>query len=508
MRNRAGIVILLFMLLCLIWSLVIPIGESHDECNHVRYAQFLWENLRLPEGREIWSGQVTEGFQPPLYHIIVAGFIGLIGFSIDEINWVSNPRFATVSTGEPNVFDNRTIRDSSPSRAITKFHLLRLPSIAIAGLTFWWLWLGLARLFANEALALTAVSVWAFMVQTTHMGGVVGNDMLTACLCALAFVHLVEARSKPDNRRYVVIAILLGLAIMTKMTGLFVYGGVGLGLLLNGTWKRRPFAFLSVVVLPLLIGGWAVLRSMQVHIPPTEKAWIATLADGIVPYAKSWIIAIFHAVQSGIFLFIGQPGWGWLPMPPWYYGMYLALPIVVVFSIGRGFQIFSRTLPIEVAAYFIGLIVFFGMTVYWFRESSERLAGRFFYPFMAGPLGILCWWLEARRDEIQPKRLLAATLGVAGIALVAAGSKGSRSITMLGSLLKSSGPFQMASEHYSTLIATDLMIAGYTFLILGIGLFIAHRYRVHVEKMYGPVVAVSTVMNVLLLVFWVKPNYT
>jgi hypothetical protein len=337
---------------------------------------------------------------------------------------------------------------------------------------------------------------------------VVGNDMLTACLCALAFVHLVEARSKPDNRRYVVIAILLGLAIMTKMTGLFVYGGVGLGLLLNGTWKRRPFAFLSVVVLPLLIGGWAVLRSMQVHIPPTEKAWIATLADGIVPYAKSWIIAIFHAVQSGIFLFIGQPGWGWLPMPPWYYGMYLALPIVVVFSIGRGFQIFSRTLPIEVAAYFIGLIVFFGMTVYWFRESSERLAGRFFYPFMAGPLGILCWWLEARRDEIQPKRLLAATLGVAGIALVAAGSKGSRSITMLGSLLKSSGPFQMASEHYSTLIATDLMIAGYTFLILGIGLFIAHRYRVHVEKMYGPVVAVSTVMNVLLLVFWVKPNYT
>jgi hypothetical protein len=508
MRKKAALVTAIFMLMCLLWSLMIPIGESHDENNHVRYAQFIWERHRLPVGHEIWSGEVTEGFQPPLYHTILAGLVGLLNFRWEEINWVLNPRFETASTGEPNVLDNRAVRDTSPASAVARYHVLRLPSILISGLTFWWLWLGLAKLFNSGQLALTAVSIWGFMVQTTHMGGVVGNDMLTAAICSLAFVQLVTARGTSGLARYALVGVLLGLAMTSKMTGLFVYGGVVMGLLFDGLWRRRPAALAVVIILPVAIGGWAVWRSTQVHIPPLEKAWMVTLADGLLPYLKSWLIATLHAVQSGTFLFIGQPGWGWLPMPGWYFGLYLAGAITVVGLCVERIRTRFGWPPAAVLGYVIGWAVFSFMTIYWFRESTERLAGRFFYPFMAGPLGIVCWAAVGRTQVARVRTSLAVALTGLGVALLGIRFFGLAFLGRLGSGFKGLAPFAQHATHYSNLIALDVMTVAAACCFLGVAAFTFHRWMPRVAQAYPVVIAGSVALNTALLFGHVLPRFS
>ncbi len=510
MKRIAFLVAILFAVVCMLWSVLIPIGEAPDENNHLQYSEYLRVHHRLPDGHTVWSGQAAEGFQPPLYHIVIAALSYLVGFNLDDVHWVSNPLFDTVSTGQPNLYDNAATRAVSRSWALIGFHILRLPNAIFAGLTFWWLWLGLSRLFKSESLALGAVSAWAFMPQTTHMGGVVGNDMLAACLSSLAFLMLIRAGSSSGTREYWKVAVLLGLAIMTKMTGLFVYGGICLTLLLNGTWRRRPRAFLLVAILPVLIGGWAVIRSTQLHIPPIETKWIISLSDGAYLYAKSWIIQFLRAIQSGLWSTIGQPGWGWLVMPTWYYGIYIAAGIVVVQYCRKKKKVRenSERLPAEAIAYLIGCAIFFFMTVYWFRESSERLAGRLFYPFAAGPLALVCWALkDMPRPSMNKTRTIFASISV-GVVLVGVSLADARFIGTLGSSMMTWGNLAKSFSHYATVSAMDLSVLGYALCIYGLWLWVARRWWRSMRYGWTVVVIGSVVVNILLLIFRVTPYFS
>jgi len=242
--------------------------------------------------------------------------------------------------------------------------------------------------------------------------------------------------------------------------------------------------------------------------PSVESAWIISLSDGIVPYAKSWLIAILHAIQSGILSFIGSPGWGWLPMPSWYYGIYLAFFLLVIGAVGTRFRVFTRSFPYESAAYLVGLIVFVCMTVYWFRESPERMAGRYLYPFMAGPLGIMCWAFRNVSGNIRVGTRVSVSLFGIGLVLLMIGWFGTGFANILGRLLQSSGPFLMRSDHYSTLMATDLAILGMTLIFLSIGFANIGRLWSRIEQAYGPVIIGSATANMLLLAFWIKPLYS
>ena len=76
MTRRLGplfALVTLYLLLGLGYSLVVPLGESPDEVDHVRYVQFLTSKGRLPVMQPVAADNDTmEANQPPLYYLLGA----------------------------------------------------------------------------------------------------------------------------------------------------------------------------------------------------------------------------------------------------------------------------------------------------------------------------------------------------------------------------------------------------------------------------------------------------
>ncbi len=211
-------------MLALLWGLLVPVGEAPDEGAHIRYAEFLRDHHHLPAQADIIADSLWEGHQAPLYYAALSVILSATGFSLSDIVWTPNPRFDQSSVpGRANLFDNSAIRAAASPRDLALFHLLRVPNALLLALTVWWLWRGLVILLGGmEALSLLVTGVWAFAAQTTFMGGVVGNDMPAAALSALAFLYLARAQNKPGLADLTRAAFVLALAILTKMTVVFL----------------------------------------------------------------------------------------------------------------------------------------------------------------------------------------------------------------------------------------------------------------------------------------------
>ena len=268
------LILAVYVLLALAYSLGTPPWEAPDEPSHYLYAEYLAAHGALPpeappqRGNYWEDGYVTslyEWHQVPLYYALVAPQIALVNMlSPGTIPQV----FPPVDPGFPEDVDNLFAPpDDSPSPPFSSsgLRLVRLFSVVLGLGTLLVVYrVALLASGGDQAVALTATGFMAFIPQYTFISGYVTNDnlvILISALCLLAFLTLLKPSNERIMWRVAGAGVLLALALYTKLSLLFV---VPLGLLclllrlMNHRsvrqWLLESCVLVGVAILPFLLG--------------------------------------------------------------------------------------------------------------------------------------------------------------------------------------------------------------------------------------------------------------
>jgi len=285
-RFALAIILILFLVLGAVYSVVVPIFEKPDELHHYFVIQYLLDNRSLPvqEGSDgtLWA---QEASQPPLYYVLAALAASWVDTSdAYELVWL-NPQRNMGTPGNPgnkNVTVH-TERERWPYRGTTlALHIARWLSLLFGAGTVWGTYLIVRQVLpAHTALALGAAGVNAFIPQFLFISSSASNDSLISFLAALTLLTLVRVingqmtRDKTSDRSghlspdHLSLGFVLGLAALTKLSGLALLGLSGL-VLTWIAWQRRSWRYLltgGLVVggLTAALAGWWYVRNVWLY---------------------------------------------------------------------------------------------------------------------------------------------------------------------------------------------------------------------------------------------------
>jgi len=287
MQRRILIIILTaYILLAVIYSFATPLWEAPDEPSHYLYIQHLATYGSLPppapppKGRFFEHGYATslyEWYQPPLYYALVAPQTALVkALRPDTFPQTFPPIDPTFGKGGINLFD------APPDRTIGSLllapgpRMARLFSILLGLLTLLATYrLALTVSPSDDILALTATGFLAFIPQFTFITGYITNDNLAdlmSTLCLLAYAALITRPNARGNRQVFGAGLLVSLALLTKLSLLFLLP-LGILCLLWRATQHRSFAqwvkesaLFTCTALSLPILGLALLPDMQTQL--------------------------------------------------------------------------------------------------------------------------------------------------------------------------------------------------------------------------------------------------
>lgn len=264
-----------YVLLAVAYSLGTPPWEAPDEPSHYRYAEYLAMHGALPpeappqRGKYWEDGYVTslyEWYQLPLYYALIAPQIAFV----NQIRPGTIPEaFPPVDPGFPEKVDSLFLPPPDGPLGIPVaspgLRLARYSSVV----------LGLGTLLAvyrvamlasggDTRVALTATGFMAFIPQYTFISGYVTNDnlaILLSALCLLAFLNLLRQSNQRAMGWVVATGVLLAFALYTKLSLLFVLPMGVFCLLLRWTrhrsirqWLVESTVLVGMAVLPFLLG--------------------------------------------------------------------------------------------------------------------------------------------------------------------------------------------------------------------------------------------------------------
>jgi len=219
------------LLLGLVYSVAIPLGEAPDEADHLAYAAYIANEHRLPEGT--W---MTQAKHPPLYHALAALTAGWAGMDTGFLR--ANPDVGFTPDASPNFFIH-TMVESWPWRdGPLAMHLARLISVlAGVGLVSATYVLGRAIWPGRPAVALAAAAFVAFLPESLFIGGAVSNDMLAAFLATMALWAGLRSRTYGQA---ILTGILMGLGLWAKVSVAALWPVVCFAMVAKGWDDGRP----------------------------------------------------------------------------------------------------------------------------------------------------------------------------------------------------------------------------------------------------------------------------
>ena len=506
----------MFGAVSLLWSLLIPAGEGPDELAHLRLAEYVWSTHSFPDASAMHGQHIAEAFQMPLYYILISPFIGLFDYSSAEFHTVDNPNFdRTSSPGRANVWDNARTREQTPSRIISAVHVIRTVTVLTGALAIWWICLALEALHVPLGVGMLTVSVWASLPMTTFMSSVVGNDVPAALFCAIAFLGLVKWERSGSVRDGLLVVLALTLGLLMKLTILYVWAGTVLVILLHRGLRQRRFQSLMIVLLPVLVCLGSILRSFSLQERKTHPAYAVSLHDGILPYAKSWIISLVKTVYTSFLTAIGVVGQHSVYFPGWFYGIFFGVLLVCIWAVWDAHRRNRwEWYPAMGTPYWIALMLLSASAVYGFRESGETMTSRYVIPYMPGILAVFATALSSafgdRQRLVRPRR--SWFFLVTGVLFTLLGFLPSRWWFPVVFPVVAWARFSLPLVHYQTVLSLLLSTFGVSFLVV----FLWQRYFSRITDFVMDLrpkralvfCASLFLMNMALLVLHVRRFYT
>ena len=266
---------LLFFLVGLAYLYAAPNFEASDTVQHVGMIKWIAETGTLPVqsgDHERLYGQ--EASQPPLYYLIMAAVWNVFDTADFDERYLPSP-FTVI--GDPSGRGNRNLviyKQPYPpdlSGASLALYAIRLLSLGLGAVTVWAIVESARVLMPGEAgVAVLAGALVAFNPQFLFISASASNDSLVNMLAALiAWRTLVMLRDGFEARRSLLLALLIALASLAKLSGLVVGAAVGLAALWLVIRKRdsRGFAQFAAmtIVAWLVIAGWWHARNLALY---------------------------------------------------------------------------------------------------------------------------------------------------------------------------------------------------------------------------------------------------
>jgi 4-amino-4-deoxy-L-arabinose transferase-like glycosyltransferase len=205
-----------------------------DEAAHVQYVEHLLSGKGLPVLSGI-SGQpspVYEFHQPPLAYAVAAGWVRTMGFM--------------------------SVKTEAASIALRSINCL-FGGITVLGV-FWF------AVWATKKPELSALAAWLAALLPMHcaLSGAFSNDPLTFMFCTWTLAVIARWQGRWTWKSVLLAGTLIGMAVLTKFTGLLLVPAFIFSIVLTGTRNRYPFLAAGLAVV-LLIAGPLLLRNQAIY---------------------------------------------------------------------------------------------------------------------------------------------------------------------------------------------------------------------------------------------------
>jgi len=269
-----ALVLTAFLFLGVVYGTLTPLFETPDEIQHYFHIKHIADGKGLPvlrpRGEALYE---QEGGQPSLYYLFGAATTFWVDTDDAEDLLEFNPY---VNLGVPARHGNKnlllhTSRESFPYTGTSlAVHIVRYLSLIFGVLTVVATYLMAREVFrGTKAVALGAAVLIAFNPQFIFTSAAVNNDGLLTALCSLALLSSVIVVTRgPSLRRYVALGAAVGLAAVTKLTGVGLLAVVFVLLILVAQRHSPRDAVTGAAIvasLVLLLAGWWYVRNWLLY---------------------------------------------------------------------------------------------------------------------------------------------------------------------------------------------------------------------------------------------------
>lgn len=264
-RHALALILAAYVALALVYAWATPPFEASDELWHFGLVQHIAETGQLPvQVAGVETIYEQEGSQPPLYYLLAAALVKPLDRGDFKAARQLNPH---VVAGVPGYMGNKNLvlHDSPPGGTALAVYMLRMFSIALGGVTVWAVYRSTQMLIGarhvlpvRQTIPILAAGLTAFNPMFLFISASVNNDNLVTALNSLViWLMLVLLRNGFTFRRSLLIAVLIALASLSKLSGLVLVPVVALAALWTAC-RRRDWRGL-VTLGALMAGVWAVL---------------------------------------------------------------------------------------------------------------------------------------------------------------------------------------------------------------------------------------------------------
>lgn len=393
-RRLVWIVLPMFVLLGAVYARIVPVGEAPDEPAHLAYVDHIVEEGSLPSAGLERGPYAYESFQPPLDYLVSALLLrGLHGGP------VAYPFAAAANPGFDRRPGSRAFLDlpgaDGKVRALRKLRQARL----FWGALMVFFLFAVARILSapGREWAVSAAIPFCLAPQLIFNTAAINNDTAVTALSSATIYGLCRMVSRREDGVLwgFVTGAAAGLALWSKLSGLFLALPLGFAAVVLWRQGRRKAAAGLVLAFAVLAAGWLA----------------------------------FSLARSGPLIDVGPgsdpaPGWGQLIAEP-------AWPARVWASFWANFGWMSLLLPKPVYLLFLPptLFALWGGIVT-ARDARRSLAGA--APEWVALLAVICnlgflaAYLAGVLWQPQGRHLFPSLAAFAGLAAKGLGDLGAR----------------------------------------------------------------------------------
>ncbi len=438
-KRWLALIVVAYLVLATIYSVVTPIFEASDELWHYPMVKYVADSgFQLPvlDANHVGPWR-QEGGQPPLYYLLGAALTrGIDTSDMDFVRRV-NPH-ADIGVvrpdGNANMITHRVAAEAFPWQGtVLAVHLVRLLSVALGALTVIVSYLLASEVFPNWPLvAVGAAALNAFLPMFLFISGSVNNDNLSNLLgnlLTLLIVRLLKAQIRPHWTTYIILGVVTGAALLSKLNVGFLIPLIALALLIVSLRLRdgRPLLVGGIIsgALTIAIAGWWYLRNEQLYGDPTGlSAFLSVVGRRAVPANAAQLWAERSSFTQAYWGFFGGVN---VPLPEWAYltlnliGGFALISAVVYLTVTVARRSRGMVSPLWLPALvtLIWPVITFVSYLRWTAETPASQGRLIFGALSSISLWMavgLAWWLPRR---LRPVLLTGASAFLFTIAATA-----------------------------------------------------------------------------------------
>jgi hypothetical protein len=225
----------------------LSLDYGSDRTGHVAYVEYLSQQHRVPLATEGW-----QMFQSPLYYVVAA----------------------LIHAGGTMIFDDTTA-----------WRIVLLFSVVVVGIQVQLIFRALMASFpVRQSVQCLGMLVAGLMPMGLYLSQMIGNEPLAGLFGAGAVTLTIVGFQDPQRMirqgRQVAIGLLLGLAVLTKVSAVLLFPPITMAIILAtrravDSGSRIAFSLLRVFATVALVSGWYYLRNWYLLGRPFIGGWDA-----------------------------------------------------------------------------------------------------------------------------------------------------------------------------------------------------------------------------------------